>query len=388
MKLILLSIALLTCACAEPDPELMTGLTDPLVAMKVVNDQFIASNEPGDNKWARAVYFTGNMAAFETLGEPAYADYALAWAEDHDWELHGVGGTRDADKQAAGQTYLALYDLDPDPERIADLVEKVDEMIDDGDLDDWHWVDAFYMAAPIFARLGVLRDDPRYLDALHLLYLDAKVGRGLHDAESGLWYRDESYVFPEHTTPNRRKIFWSRGNGWVIAAMARTVDALPADSRYRDEYIEMVQTMAAAVARLQRADGFWNVSLDDAEDHPGPESSGTALFAYAIAWGIDRGHLDRTTYLPVVERAWTALVEESIHADGTLGYVQGVGEEPSSAQPVTFGSTADFGVGVFLLAASEVQRLGVGAQSSPGYFTRASRGADVGLTRGAGIVGT
>jgi rhamnogalacturonyl hydrolase YesR len=184
------------------------------------------------------------------------------------------------------------------------------------------------------------------------------VRRGLFDAESGLWFRDENYMFPAETTDSGKKILWSRGNGWVIASIVRVLPHLPKNSPYRAEYVEMLRTMADALAETQRPDGFWNVNLGDPDDYGGPEASGTALFVYAIAWGIREGELDRVRFLPVVERGWHALAEHALLEGGGVGYVQGVGEAPESAQPVELSSQRDFGVGALLLAGSELHLLG------------------------------
>jgi unsaturated rhamnogalacturonyl hydrolase len=218
------------------------------------------------------------------------------------------------------------------------------------------------MAMPVFARLGVLRGDPAYFEAMYALYHDTKVGRGLYNEQDGLWYRDESYL-PPRTTPNGRPIYWSRGNGWVFAAHVRVLQELPADDPHRAEYLATFQRMADALRRRQRPDGFWNVSLDDPGDFGGPETSGTAFFTYGMAWGISAGYLDRATYGPVVVRAWNGMVRTAVHPDGFLGYVQFIGGEPASSQPVTYDTTADFGVGAFLLAGSEVGRLSAPPQS-------------------------
>ena len=351
----------LSTACDDPSlPALRVGTACPAVVMREVNDRWLAGHpEAGDNRWARAVYFTGDLAAYEATGDARYLDYAVRWSEANGWRLNGGAATRNADNHAAGQTYLALYELDPAPERIAELHRSIETVVLDAARDDWWWADAQYMASPVFARLGRNLDDPRYFDAMHALFVDARDRRGLFDPTTGLWFRDERYLFPASTTPHGKKIFWARGNGWVIASLVRTLVELPSDSPYRADYENMLAAMAPAVAERQRADGFWNVSLDDPLDFGGPESSGTSLFTYAIAWGIRADLLDRATYLPVVEKAWLALVERAVLADGRVGLVQGEGEAPRWGQPVELGDSTDFGVGVFLLAGSEVARLGL-----------------------------
>ena len=111
---------------------------------------------------------------------------------------------------------------------------------------------------------------------------------------------------------------------------------------------------------VQRTDGFWNVSLKDSTDFGGKEVTGTALFVYGIAWSINHGQISKKEYQPVVMKAWYALMRESLHPNGFLGYVQGTGKQPKDSQPVGYDNLPnfeDFGLGCFLLAGSEVYKL-------------------------------
>ncbi|MEE9461057.1 MAG: glycoside hydrolase family 88 protein [Bacteroidales bacterium] len=336
-----------------------------LQTMIKVNDYWINGHiDPGDWEWNRAAYFTGNMALYHTWPDQKYLYYAIIWAENNGWGLKGGPSTRHADNQCIGQTYLDLYNIEPDPGQIQDIQESVGNMVNSSKRDDWHWIDAFFMAMPVFTRLGILNEDDRYFEKMYDLYEDTKVRRGLFNEESGLWYRDENFD-PPFQTPNGKDCHWSRGNGWVLGAHARVLQHLPEEDPHRAEYISTFQKMAAALKEVQRTDGFWNVSLVDPNDFGGPETSGTSFFTYGIAWGINNDFLDSATYYSVVEKAWNGLVNIAVHDDGKLGYVQQVGKEPSSSQPVTYETTADFGVGAFLLAGSEVYKLVGGAPVSP-----------------------
>jgi unsaturated rhamnogalacturonyl hydrolase len=220
-------------------------------------------------------------------------------------------------------------------------------------------VDALHMAMPPFARVGALLGDERYwtkMDALYTHTRDVEGGGGLLNRRDELWWRDKRYILPGgKASPNGKNVYWSRGNGWAAAAFAKVLRVLPASRTA--EYRDRLTGMAAALRAVQRRDGFWNVNLADPQHLPGPETSGTAFFTYALAYGIRSGLLNRTTYLPVVARAWNGMVKTAVHESGFLGFVQGVGYEPESSQPVTAGSTADFGVGGFLLAGTEVAAL-------------------------------
>jgi rhamnogalacturonyl hydrolase YesR len=375
-------------------------------------------------------------------------------------------------------------------------------MIQDPTHEDWYWIDAIFMAAPVFSRFGWLYGDPDYYRKMYNLYRNTKIKRGLFYPGDNLWVRDGNY---HDLTRNGKKNFWSRGNGWVIGSLPRILNYLDdrtvtrpmdpemdsirvssssyesfnvpentldgdlssrwsaegigesivfdlgdtttisnigiaffrGDQRHAefsveasedgeqwatviadgissgnsldvevfgfdsgsdveiearfvkiigkgnswaqndwnsftevqinvplaDEFIQLLVNMAESLKDRQRPDGFWNVSLDDPlhycglVPYCGPETSGTALFTYAMAWGLNHRYLDEATYLPVVARAWSGLVHKAVHADGKLGFVQGVGHSPCTPRDVSYETTSNFGVGVFLLAGSKIFKL-------------------------------
>jgi rhamnogalacturonyl hydrolase YesR len=344
---------------------------DIVKKMRLVNDYWISQNSnPGNNQWARSAYFTGNMDFYKIYPKEAYIQYADLWAKNNSWGLNGGTSTRNADNQICGQIYIDLYntDIEKQPSKIAAITASIDNMVNSTKTDDWWWIDALYMAMPVYARLGVLFNDPAYFNKMHTLFTNTKVTRGLFNSSEGLWYRDESFK-PPYYTPNGEDSYWSRGNGWVIGALVRVLQLLPANQENRTEYIETFRQMAQSLKNRQRTDGFWNVSLDDPNDFGGPETSGTGFFTYGIAWGINNHLLDSATYYPVVAKAWSALSTVAVQPNGFLGYVQGVGSNPSSSQPVTVSKTDDFGVGAFLLAGSELAKLAQGEMPVPAVFT-------------------
>jgi unsaturated rhamnogalacturonyl hydrolase len=369
--------------------------------MVLVNDYWInGHSDSGDNKWARATYFEGNMAMYKVYPDQKYYNYAHSWAVKHNWKLNGGDSTRHADNQCAGQTYLELHSYDPQPYKIAHIKASIDNMVNSTKDNDWWWVDALQMAMPVFARFGDMYDDNKYYRKMwdlyhhtkyehggHGLYSDnADFAGGYHSYGDYLWWRDAAYDPPE-TSPNGDRVYWSRGNGWVVAAHVRTLEYLPETDPHYDEYLQTLLDMAASLKDRQLASGFWPVNLDDPAHsttvHPNwtdtPETSGTAFFTYAIAWGINNGYLDDATYRPVVAKAWNAMVSTAVHPNGKLGWVQGVGKEPESSQPVTYESTADFGVGAFLLAGSEVVKMARGQMPVPqlGIYVAASDFSEV-----------
>lgn len=315
------------------------------------------------NIWTRGTYYEGLMALYAVDPQPRYYDYAVTWGQSHKWEpAYGGTTTRHADNQCCGQTYIDLYLIDPQPERIAPIKACIDNMVNSTKVDDWWWIDALQMAMPVFAKLGVIYEDDRYFEKMYDLYMYSKTqhgDNGLYNPEDGLWWRDKDFD-PPYTEPNGEDCYWSRGNGWVLAALARVLDIMPADAPHRDEYLKTFREMAAALVPIQREDGFWNVSLHDPTNYGGKELSGTAFFTYGMAWGINNGILDRETYLPVVMKGWNAMVKDALHPNGFLGYVQSTGKEPKDGQPVTYDRVPnfeDYGLGAFLLAGSEIYEL-------------------------------
>jgi rhamnogalacturonyl hydrolase YesR len=314
------------------------------------------------NIWTRAVYYEGLMALYAIDQKKEYYNYAYSWADFHKWGLRGGIATRNADNQACGQTYIDLYMLDKKPEQIRDIKASVDSMMRTGKVDDWSWIDAIQMGMPVFARLATIYKDTAYYQRMMEMYNFSKYkhgGNGLFNVADGLWWRDKDFVSP-YKEPNGEDCYWGRGNGWVLAAYVRTLEWLPKSNAYYQVLLNDFTTMAKALLPLQRADGFWNVSLHDSTHFGGKELTGTSLFVYGMAWGINHGYLDKKIYRPVVLKAWNALVKDCVHENGFLGYVQGTGKEPKDGQPVSYTNVPDFedyGLGCFLLAGSEVYRL-------------------------------
>ena len=314
------------------------------------------------NLWTRAVYYEGLMALYQIHPDSAYYNYALNWAEFHKWGLMNGNTTRDADNQCAGQTYIDLYKIEPKPERIKNIKVCMDMLVNTPQNDDWSWIDAIQMGMPVLAQLGDLYHDTKYFEKMYKMYSytrNVQGKKGLFNEQDGLWWRDANFI-PPYKEPNGKDCYWSRGNGWVYAALLRTLKYLPKAEVHRKEYIADFMMMSKALKARQREDGFWNVSLDDPTNFGGKETTGTSLFVYGIAWGINNGILDKKEYLPVVLKAWNGLAQYAVQPNGFLGWVQETAQEPKGGQPLAVDKVPnfeDFGTGCFLLAASEVYKL-------------------------------
>ncbi|WP_426325123.1 glycoside hydrolase family 88 protein [Pedobacter sp. R-06] len=321
----------------------------------------ITNRERPSNIWTRAVYYEGLMNLYKIHPEKQYYDYAVQWGEKHNWGLRNGITTKNADDQACGQTYIDLYLIDKQPERIKDIKASIDLVIKSGKVNDWTWIDAIQMGMPVFAKLGKLYNDTSYYNYMYKMYMHSKntEGGGLYNAKDGLWWRDKDFV-PPYKEPNGEDCYWSRGNGWVVAALVRVLEIIPENEAHRNEYLKTYHEMIKALVPIQRADGFWNVSLHDATHFGGKETSGTALFVYGMAWGVNQGILDKATYLPIITKAWNAMTKDAVQKNGFIGYMQGTGKEPKDGQPVSYTSVPDFedyGLGCFLLAGTEVYKL-------------------------------
>lgn len=360
-------------ACTGYQNKSFPAKNETLRAMELANQYFmnkwpdvgrtiITDVERVSNIWTRAVYYEGLMALYEINPKDEYYDYALDWGKYHGWNLRrGDTYTRNADNQCAGQTYIDLYVINQEPERVKYIKLSIDSMMKTSKIDDWDWIDALQMAMPVFAKLGNLYSDEAYFDRMYAMYITTKdsIAGGLYSYEDHLWWRDSSFK-PPYSEPNGQNCYWSRGNGWVLAALVRVLEQLPDDSKYRQELEQTYTEMAEALLKVQRDDGFWNVSLHDPENFGGKESTGTALFVYGMAWGVNQGILEKEQYDTAIKTAWTVLLNDALHKDGFLGYVQGTGSGPADGQPVGYDHQPDFedyGLGCFLLAGSEVYKM-------------------------------
>lgn len=320
-------------------------------AMRKVADWQLARirNEFSED-WTFATLYLGMLAASDSLKDSRYSDHVGEVAEHYHWSL----GPRKAhaDDQAIGQSYLWLYSKRPDAQHLTPLRLQFDEVMqlpDDPKEPVWWWCDALFMSPPVWAQLASVTRQANYLD-----YMDREwkmTSDLLWDPGERLFFRDRTFF--EKREKNGRKVFWSRGNGWVIGGLARLLTFLPSDDPRRAFYVDKFRQMADRLRTLQGADGLWRPGLLDAADYPYPEVSGSAFFVYAMAWGIHHGLLDPKVYLPVVERGWSGLVSH-IYQDGRLGSIQPVGAAPDAYTPA---SSYVFGTGAFLLAGSEVAEI-------------------------------
>jgi rhamnogalacturonyl hydrolase YesR len=320
-------------------------------AIQKVGDWQLQKAEAGfDQDWTFAALYTGFMAVPKEANGDKYQAAMLAMGKKFQWQM--LPRVTHADDLAVSQTYLDLYLRDHDPAMIAATRARVDalmQMPDDPEKPLWWWCDALYMAPSVLVKLSKATGDRKYLDYMdHEWWITSGL---LYSPKNRLYFRDKSY-FDAHEK-NGASPFWSRGNGWVFAGLARVLSQMPEDYPTRAKYIAQYREMADEIASIQRKDGLWGAGLLDPDSYPLPEVSGSAFFTYGFAYGINSGILDKKKFKPVVAKAWEGLVSH-IYEDGRLGDIQPIGAAPGVFTPT---SSYVYGTGAFLLAGSEIDKM-------------------------------
>lgn len=371
-------ILFLVCSCSSnqkvtlnSNERILETKQNVLDVINQVNQYWQQKNPvPASPFWHPATYHTGNIEAYKITGKQEYLDYSKAWAEKNqykgaqsdtksDWK-YNYGETKDhvlfGDWQICFQTYIDIYNFEgqKDFEKIKRAREVMEYEMSTNANDYWWWADGLYMVMPVMTKLYKVTGNELYLKKLQEYFSYAN--SIMYDEEAHLYFRDAKYVYPKHKSLNGKKDFWARGDGWVFAALAKVIQDLPKDSKIRKEFITRYKLLANSIKDAQQPEGYWTRSMLDPQHAPGPETSGTAFFTYGYLWGINNGILDKKTYLPVVSKSWNYLTKVALQKDGTVGYVQPIGERAIPGQQVNANTTADFGVGAYLLAASEMYR--------------------------------
>ena len=361
------------------------------------------TNNPAEVRsfWDNAAYHTGNMEVYKLLQDQQMLDYSIRWAEHNQWKgateadpakwkYKNYGEDQDyvlfGDWQICFQTYIDLFmfrvyglefiddytagkqghaSISTINNKLSTINKEQSQMIarakevmgyeaDSEAHDYWWWADALYMVMPVMTKMYKLTGDTKYLRKLYenILYSDSI----MLDYETRLYFRDGKYVYPKHKTANGKKDFWARGDGWVLAGLAKVLQDMPEAYVRQPFFVEKYVNLARAVKQIQQPKGHWTRSMMDPKQAPGYETSGTAFFCYGMLWGVNNGYLSKKEFAPAIEKAWNYLTTIALQKDGKIGYVQPIGERAIPGQTVDSNSQANFGVGAFLLAACEYVR--------------------------------
>lgn len=321
----------------------------------------IAHPKHVQNDWTNGAYYAGMFAAWQTTKSPIIYKAMMDMGED---STHWRPYRRwyHADDIAISQTYIDLYRIEKNRKMIQPTIDTVKKFIANPyptkgiEVVKWWWCDALFMAPPTLVKLGATLKDPTYFQYNDEYFKETY--NLLYDKEERLFARDLGYVIKndgkDRYEANGKKIFWSRGNGWVMGGLVRVLQELPKDYPNRSFYENLFKEMAARILSLQQEDGLWRASLLDPASYPGGEVSGSGFFCYALAWGINNKLLDKKAYFPAVKKAWIELVK-CVNEEGRVGWVQPIGADPR--KNFNEDSWEVYGTGALLLAGSEVIKL-------------------------------
>jgi len=311
------------------------------------------------NSWDYAPFYMGLMELYHLNGEEKYLSAIMEMGEKVNWEPRAR--PYDANVLAISQVFLELYEMTGEKYMIdksrfvmdAPMMRWLEpEVHFEGNKywwEWWTWCDALFMAPPAYAMLAKVKNEPKYREFMVKKWW--RTSDYLYSEADSLFFRDDRFF--DKQSENGAKVFWSRGNGWVVGGLARLLDYLPTDHPERKKFEQQFVEMCQKLAHIQMENGFWSSSLLDPEHYPYKETSGTAFFVFAMAWGINQGLLSEAQFLPVIKKSWEALVS-AVGRDGKLGYVQRVGDAPEAVKAE---DSESYGSGAFLLAGSELYRL-------------------------------
>ena len=307
--------------------------------------------------WISGVLYNGLLDWAETSGNAKYFDFLKKTFSRFRWQV----GNRmyHGDDLCVGQAYLDMYSKYKDPSMMIPTKARIDWIIANppaeniditkGPSDRWWWCDALYMAPAVFTRLYSMTGDKKYIKFAYNEYIACY--NHLYDRDEHLFYRDGNYI--GKANDEGKKIFWSRGNGWVMGGLAEILKTLPQDDKkYRPFFEQLFKEMCAKIASLQGKDGYWRSDLLSPDIYPMPETSGTGLYTYALLYGINSGLLDEATYLPVVKKGWEAMVK-AVDTEGKLCWTQTVAAKPDKVEKK---NNRPYSSGALLMIAAEIMQ--------------------------------
>lgn len=306
--------------------------------------------------WTNGALYRGMIEWAEYTGEQKYFDFLMDIGRKNNWGF--LPRVYHADDLCVAQMYIGMYNRYGDKSMIQPTIERLDKLVaspsTDGlqasmrtGRDRWWWCDALFMAPPVFVGIYNITGDEKLLEFVDREY---KVTTdSLFSYEDGMYFRDHNFVGDQREA-NGRKIFWGRGNGWVYGGLTFMLEQLPKEHPAYGFYLDLYERMSDAVIKCQDDNGSWHASMYDHQAYPLAENSASSFFTYGLAWGVNHGVLKGAKYKKAARKGWKTL-KTYVNADGKLGSIQPIGYAPAS---VTADMTEVYGVGAFLLAATEI----------------------------------
>lgn len=320
-------------------------------------------HDHGIDSWTNAVFYLGLLEWAKTSNNKEYSQWLYEVGEKNQWNLannfsgSSSYGIYHADELCMGQFYLNMYENYKKDSIYSSTQSRLNTIIENPPLNSmnpnnkqkWTWCDALFMAPAVYAQMTDISNDQQYTNFMHKEFMSTF--NYLYSKEDSLFYRDATYFNKKEL--NGERVFWGRGNGWVVSGIVQILKYLPEDSKYRPFYEDLFHQMMHKLLRLQGKDGFWHASLLNPENYPAPETSATAFILYAMTYGVNHNLLEKNTFAPAIKLSWSAL-SGIVAKNGKLGYVQPIGADP---RKVTKDMTAVYGVGAFLMAGSEIYKI-------------------------------
>ena len=309
--------------------------------------------------WVQGPFLAGMMAVGRIPGQEKYIETVYNIGDSMNYKVIVTPWV--ANDHCSPQSWIELYEMKKEPEMLAPLKAALDEYIQISDtLDDnldfkpenshkWSWCDALFMSPPAFARMAKATGEQKYLNYVHEWWW--KVSDYYYDTEEHLYFRDQTFF--KNREPNGEKVFWSRGNGWVVGGLVRVLEYLEKDDPLRPKYEQQLKEMCDRLAEIQSEDGLWRAGLLDTVAHVQPETSGSAFYVYGLAYALNQGILDMVEYAPIVEKAYHGLIG-FVEENGRFTGIQPIGDKPVDYKN---NNSMPYGVGAFLLASTEMYKL-------------------------------
>jgi unsaturated rhamnogalacturonyl hydrolase len=320
-----------------------------------------AANIPAS--WDGGAYYTGLTALYRLTKDATIKSSILSWAQKNNWTPKSSGNP---DDHCAAQTFCEMYILDPKPEN-ATMYQPWKNIVDNNLMKTphalgsavWYWIDALYMAPPGMAMLDSITHDSKY--STRIMEYWWNVRDSLYVPKYHFYYRDKGFIRERCKdtawciAANGGPVFWGPGNAWLVGGMARVLKYMPKNHPERPAFAAHLRDICDSLLTKQQGDGLWTTSLCDSVQWPIHESSGTAFFCFAMAWGMNNGIMEKTKFLQPAKRAWSALVNNISPTDGRLRWCQHVNMRPYSDIDQTYSSAE--GEGAFMLAGEEMYTL-------------------------------
>ncbi|MCB1705492.1 MAG: glycoside hydrolase family 88 protein [Halioglobus sp.] len=291
-------------------------------------DDSVKRYDPAGLKWmwGEALYTYALHLLDDALGEDRYLGYICAYLDAHIEKGYRVD---QSDTMAPGLAAYAAYQRTGEPrykvivDRVVDYLltsERVLDYMPNHLGSSWEgklypksvWVDSVMMYGVFSGWYGSVAPDAAIYDFARRQ--PALFARYLQDPQDKLFYHCY-WTRGQHTYP-KNKLYWGRGNGWVIAGLPLALDHFAPDSEERDEAIRILRETSQALLPYQRSDGFYETVFN----RPGKtyiESSATALIASGWMQGVADGYLDEG-YLAPGLKAYRAVVDTLEMKDGLL----------------------------------------------------------------------